>query len=110
MAHWANCASRLTRMPTPRRLLCRSYRGVADMDVNGARFWLLADARHFPQRRHSVWDAACRTLRLASERTLSLPANTVALRTIANDALERVPRSVDPADSVVRWVEGASAE
>src|SRR4051794_23464410 len=97
-------------MPTPRRFPHRSYRGAAEMDVNGARFWLLADARHFPERRHSVWDAACRTLHLASERMLPPLANAAAARTIANDALERVPRSIDRAGSVARWAEGASTE
>ena len=36
------------------------------MDVNGLRFWLLADAAHWPERAHTAWHAECGTLRLAS--------------------------------------------
>ena len=39
------------------------------MDANGLRFWLLGDARHWRAHSHTVWDAQCRVLRLASERT-----------------------------------------
>ena len=35
------------------------------MDANGLRFWLLADAAHWPSRSHTAWHAECRMLRLA---------------------------------------------
>jgi hypothetical protein len=80
------------------------------MDANGLRFWLLADGRHFPSRRHAVWDSRCRVLRLASERTLAPPADASAALTTATSALERVPRTLDAHGSLARWIEQADAE
>ena len=45
------------------------------MDANGLRFWLLADAAHWPGRAHTAWHAECGTLRLASERHLTAPVD-----------------------------------
>lgn len=73
------------------------------MDANGARFWMLADARHFVARRHAVWDKACRVLRLASERTLTPALPPADAFAAAQAALEQVPRAVDALESVARW-------
>lgn len=80
------------------------------MDANGARFWLLADARHFPARSRTVWDADCRALKLASERTLPPPADVAASRTTAVSAMEIVPSALDSHGSLARWVEEADTE
>jgi phage tail-like protein len=80
------------------------------MDANGLRFWLLADGRHFPSRRHAVWDRRCRVLRLASERTLAPPADASAALATASSAIERVPRTLDAHGSLARWIEQADAE
>lgn len=73
------------------------------MDANGQRFWLLADAAHFPARAHVVWDASCRALRLASERLL-VPALTPSQAFArAQSALEGVPRAVDGFECVASW-------
>ncbi|MDQ8021917.1 MAG: phage tail protein [Moraxellaceae bacterium] len=73
------------------------------MDANGQRFWLLADAAHWPQRSHVHWDAGCRALSLASERTLPPPADLAASETDALAALNEVPRAVDESNVVVTW-------
>src|SRR5262245_47863553 len=78
------------------------------MDPNGQRFWLLADAAHWPSRSHTSWHAECRTLRLASERRLAAPVDPSAFA-IANSALEIVPRAVDLNDAVARWDSTAGA-
>lgn len=79
------------------------------MDANGLRFWMLADAGHWPARAHAVWDAGCRTLQLASERSLPAPADPSAAFAAANSALERIPRAVDQFDAVAYWDEAAGA-
>ncbi len=78
------------------------------MDANGLRFWMLAEAGHWPARAHTVWDTECRTLQLASERSLPAPADPSAAFAAANSALERVPRAVDQFDAVAYWDEGAN--
>jgi hypothetical protein len=78
------------------------------MDANGQRFWLLADAAHWPSRSHTSWHAECRTLRLASERRLSAPVDSGAFAA-ANSALEVIPRAVDLNDAVARWDPTAGA-
>ena len=50
------------------------------MDANGLRFWLLADAAHWPARAHTAWHAECGTLRLASERRLTAPVDLNGVR------------------------------
>jgi len=77
------------------------------MDANRLRFWMLAEAGHWPARSHAVWDAACRALQLASERSLPAPADPNAAFAAANSALERVPRAVDQFDAVAYWDEDA---
>lgn len=77
------------------------------MDANGLRFWMLAEAGHWPTRARAVWDAECRTLQLASERSLPAPADPSAAFAGANAALERVPRAVDQFDAVAYWDEDA---
>lgn len=79
------------------------------MDANGQRFWILADPEHWRSRNRVQWDAGCRVLRLASERTLPPPANPAAANATANTALERVPRTVDDVGSVAYWGTAASA-
>src|SRR5438309_40568 len=78
------------------------------MDANGLRFWMLAEAKHWPAREHSVWDAECRTLQLASERSLPAPVDASAAFAAANSALERIPRAVDRFDAVAYWDEDAN--
>jgi phage tail-like protein len=78
------------------------------MDANGLRFWLLADAAHWPARAHTAWHAECGTLRLASERRLTAPVDMAAFAA-ANTALEAIPRAVDIHDGVARWNGGAGA-
>ena len=78
------------------------------MDANGLRFWLLADAAHWPSRAHTAWHAECGTLRLASERRLTAPVDLTAFAA-ANTALEAIPRAVDIHDGVARWSGGAGA-
>src|SRR5687767_160431 len=79
------------------------------MDANGQRFWLLADASHWRWRGQSRWDAGCRALRLASERTLPDPTEPGTANAAANTALERVPRTMDELEGVAYWnaAEGA---
>jgi phage tail-like protein len=77
------------------------------MDANGLRFWMLADAGHWPEREHVVWDGECRALQLASERSLSAPTDLSAAFAAANSALERIPRAVDQFDAVAYWDEEA---
>ena len=78
------------------------------MDANGLRFWLLADAAHWPERAHTAWHAECGTLRLASERHLIAPVDLNAFAA-ANTALEAIPRAVDIHDGVARWSGSAGA-
>ena len=73
------------------------------MDANGLRFWMLGDARHFAERRHCVWDARCRVLRLASERTLVPALSPADAFAAAQAALERTPRAVDAIECVASW-------
>lgn len=77
------------------------------MDANGQRFWMLGAAAHWPARAHAVWDEACRTLQLASERTLPPPADPSAAFAAANSALEVIPRALDQFDAVAYWDESA---
>ena len=79
------------------------------MDANGLRFWLLADARHWRTRTHVVWDAECRVLRLASERSLPAPSDPSAALAAASSALEEIPRAVDAQGAVAYWNLTASA-
>ena len=78
------------------------------MDANGLRFWMLADATHWPGRVHTAWHAECGTLRLSSERRLTAPVDLNAFAA-ANTALEGIPRAVDIHDGVARWNGAASA-
>ncbi|HEX2828595.1 MAG TPA: phage tail protein [Burkholderiales bacterium] len=80
------------------------------MDANGQRFWILADERHFPARLRTVWDAQCRVLRLASERTLPPPANLSDAQTAAANALERIPATRDEYGAVAHWIEKPDAD
>ncbi|KQP37380.1 phage tail protein [Pseudorhodoferax sp. Leaf274] len=73
------------------------------MDANGQRFWLLGESAHFPFHAHTAWDADCRRLRLASERTLTLALAPAAAFTAAQEALERIPRAIDALECVARW-------
>src|SRR6267378_3813723 len=88
------------------------FRSCADgaklMDANGLRFWMLAGAGHWPARAHAAWDAECRTLQLASERSLPASADPSLAFAAANSALERIPRAVDQFDSVAYWDEDAN--
>jgi len=73
------------------------------MDANGLRFWQLADPRHFPATQHVAWDAACRVLRLASERTLVPALSPADAFDAAQEALERIPRAIDTQEGVAHW-------
>jgi phage tail-like protein len=73
------------------------------MDANGLRFWLLGDTRHFPSVQHAGWDASCRVLRLASERTLTPALSQAAAHAAAQNALEQIPRAVDALECVASW-------
>lgn len=79
------------------------------MDANGSRFWQLAEAAAWPAREHMAWDATCRSLSLASERTLAEPADAPAAFSQAVSALERCPRSIDAHGAVAYWSEEAGA-
>jgi phage tail-like protein len=79
------------------------------MDANGLRFWMLGEARHFAALRHTVWDAGCRVLRLASERGLQPMLDPAAAQAVALAALDTVPRAVDALGSVATWDAGAGA-
>ena len=76
-------------------------------DANGLRFWQLADAAAWPDRRHLVFDdaAACgaQTLHLASERTLLPALPAAAAFAAAQAALDAAPRAVDALESVASW-------
>jgi phage tail-like protein len=76
-------------------------------DANGLRWWQLADATAWPDRRHAVFDAAAAcgvpTLHLASERVL-LPALPAAEAfAVAQAALDAAPRAVDALECVASW-------
>ena len=76
------------------------------MDANGARFWSLQAAAHWPtlgQGGHVRWHAGCGALRLASERELEAPADLAASEAAALAALERVPRALDAEGVVASW-------
>ncbi|KQU77061.1 MULTISPECIES: phage tail protein [unclassified Rhizobacter] len=77
------------------------------MDSNGLRFWLLAEAAHFPALQHATWDAGCRLLRLASERTLQAVLPAGPAQAAAELALDQVPRAIDALECVARWDSGA---
>ncbi len=79
------------------------------MDANGQRFWLLADAAHWPWRSSARWDAGCNALALASQRQLPDPADPLAANAAANSALERVPRTLDELGDVAYWNDGVAA-
>lgn len=78
------------------------------MDANGQRFWLLADARHWPSRAHTAWHGDCGALRLTSERALDAPVDPVA-HGIAAGAVDVTPRAVDRNGAVARWDGAAGA-
>ena len=78
------------------------------MDANGLRFWMLADAAHWPEQSHVSWHRGCSALRLASERRLAAPVDASAFAQ-ANSALEVVPRAVDEQGAVARWDGAAGA-
>jgi|UPI00068F036E phage tail-like protein len=77
------------------------------MDSNGLRFWLLADATHFPSLQHATWDRGCKLLHLASERTLKPALPAAQAQAAAETALDRVPRAIDSLGCVARWENGA---
>ena len=65
------------------------------MDANGLRFWLLAEARHFPAVQHAGWDATCGRLRLNSERALQPALSPAAAQAAAIAALEGTQQPVE---------------
>ena len=90
------------------------------MDANGLRFWQLADAGVWPDRQHAhiggpplagsaergtaalpapTGSRPCRVLRLASERTLVDALAAADAFTVAQAALEEVPRAIDAVGS-----------
>ena len=77
--------------------------GACSGDANGLRFWQLAGAGRFPGRRHALWDAARRVLRLASERRLAPALGAAAAHAIAQGAIEAIPRAVDASENVAWW-------
>ncbi len=79
------------------------------MDANGLRFWLLADADHWPGLDRVVYDPDCRVLRLPSERALPEPIDPIADAAVAVSALERIPRALDANGAVGRWDQNAKA-
>ena len=78
------------------------------MDANGLRFSMLADAAHWRAHDATRYDAACRTLALASVRTLDAPIDAARFAA-AVSALEVTPRAVDAQDTVARWDDAVSA-
>jgi phage tail-like protein len=76
------------------------------MDANGQRFWQLADAGDFPDRRQVAWDGA---LRLASQRTLEPALAPAAAQAAAQAAIDRIPRAVDALGCVAYWDDAAKA-
>jgi phage tail-like protein len=78
------------------------------MDANGLRFWQLADRTAWPDLRHVVFGGACAALRLASERTLQPALAAADAFTVAQTALETVPRAIDALGCVATW-DAASA-
>ena len=78
------------------------------MDANGLRFSMLADAAHWRSHDATRYDAACRTLALASVRTLVAPVDAARFAA-AVSALEATPRAVDAQDTVARWDDAVSA-
>lgn len=79
------------------------------MDANGLRFWMLADAAHWPRREHTLWDKSCQALALASERSLPAAADDAAARAAAMLALDQVPRALDAVGVVASWQAEANA-
>lgn len=79
------------------------------MDANSTRFWMLADGAQFARLSHCRWDADCRVLRLASERTIEPALAADAARTLAAAAVEIVPRAVDALEAVAVWDSAESA-
>ena len=79
------------------------------MDANGLRFWLLADAAHWPSRAHTAWHAECGTLRLASERRLTAPVGSCGLRRRQHGARSHPARASTFTTAVARWNGGAGA-
>ena len=75
------------------------------MDANRQRFWLLADAAHWPWLEHVDHRPGCRALHLASERSLGATADDAAA--IATAALERLPMAIDREGAHAWWDEGA---
>ena len=69
------------------------------MDANRQRFWLLADAAHWPWLEHVDHRPGCRALHLASERSLGATADDAAAARLqehvkATIAPYKYPRSV----------------
>lgn len=77
------------------------------MDANGLKFWQLAGDGQFPGRRHAVWDASRRVLRLASERSLVTALAAPAAHAAAQGAIEAIPRAVDAREDIAWWDAGA---
>ena len=79
------------------------------MDANGLRFWQLADAAAWPDLRHVVFGGACTALRLASERSLQPALAAADGFTVAQAALENVPRAIDALGCVASWDAASSS-
>lgn len=77
------------------------------MDANRQRFWLLADAAHWPGLAHVDHRPGCRALHLASERSLGAMVEDAAA--IAAAALERLPMAIDKEGARAWWDEDAGA-
>jgi phage tail-like protein len=77
------------------------------MDANGARFWSLQAAGHWPSLAQGDgalrWDAACSALQLASRRELATPGDLALNQAAALSAIEEVPRALDAQAVVASW-------
>ena len=73
------------------------------MDANGLRFWQLAEPAAWPDLRHVSFGGACAALRLASERTLQPALAPAEAFSVAQAALENVPRAIDALGCVASW-------
>lgn len=77
------------------------------MDANGARFWSLQAAAHWPSLAQGDaalrWDAACSALQLASRRELETPADLAQNQAVALAVLDAVPRALDAEAVVASW-------
>jgi phage tail-like protein len=77
------------------------------MDANGARFWSLQAAGHWPSLAQGGaalrWDAACSALQLASRRELETPTDLALNQATALTAIEETPRALDAQAVVASW-------